>query len=419
MNRKIAPELNQINKIDLILPKKIDLGNNIDLFWINGIPDNTIKLDFIWNAGSKHQEKPLISQFCNHLIFSGSNDLPSNEIAEKIDELGGYLSHLQNKDHAGFTVFGLVDSILPIFDIIQTTFKLGFFPENELKKWSDIKKKEFELNEEKVSINARKLFTKNLFGNKHPYGKLATLSDFDNVKQKDLQHFFQKHYMGKKPTLFLVGNAPISLIENLEHFAKHFEEEENNTLKNRPNQTPGKTYLKKEGSVQTAIRIGKLLIHKKHPDFIPFQVLNTAFGGYFGSRLMKNIREDKGYTYGIGSGISVLEDSTFFFISTEVAVEKREATLKEIYFEMERLKTELIPDDELSVVKNYMLGSFLRNSDGAIAMMEKYKNCHLQNLEKNYYSNYLNAINKITSKRIQEVANQYFSFDDLTEVSFG
>jgi len=419
MNRTIAPELTPINNADLIFPKRIDLGNNIDLFWIDDIPDNTIKLDFIWNAGSKYQGKPLVSQFCNSLLFSGNDKLSSNEIAKNIDSLGGYLSHSQNKDHAGFTIFGLKDSIIPIFDIVQSSFELGFFPQIELDKWKVIKKKEFELNDEKISINAGKLFTKQLFGEDHSYGKLANIDDFDNVTQDDLRSFFRQKYIGAFPTIFLVGNAPDNLISNLKKFVNKFTKNETKFKKILPIQITGSSYITKKDAIQTAIRIGRLCIDKKHPDYVAFQILNTVFGGYFGSRLMKNIREDKGYTYGIGSGISVLEDSSYFFISTEVAIEKRKATLKEIYFEMSKLQTELIPHNELTVVKNYMLGSFLRNSDGAIAMMEKYKNIYLQNLSESYYFDYLNAINEVNSKKLQKVAVKYFNVNDLTEISFG
>lgn len=419
MNRKVAPKLSKIDQIDLILPEKIDLGNGIDLFLINDIPDNTVKLDLIWDSGSKHQTKPLVAHFCNDLLFSGNKEVSSKDISTKVDEFGGYLSHQIHKDHSGFTVFGLVDEISAIFNIVQSAFFSVDFIEPEIKKLQTIRKKEFELNEEKVSVNVRKLFIKRLVGDNHPYSKFASKTDFDLVQKSDLKTFYENQYIQKKPTLFLVGNVSQKFIIELKEFAKNFTETVSTFKCSAPIQKQGSTYETKKDAVQTAIRIGKLCIDKNDADFIPFQILNVVLGGYFGSRLMTNIREDKGYTYGIGSGISVFEELSYFFISTEVGIDKREATLKEIYFELDKLQTELIPESELTIVKNYMLGSFLRDSDGAIAMMEKYKNLHLQNLNQSYYNNYINTINNITSIKLQEVAKKHFSKVDFSEVSFG
>lgn len=419
MNRKIAPELSIIDQIELIFPERIDLGNGIDLVWMKNIPDNTVKLDIIWNAGSKYQLKPLIASFCNHLLLSGNKSISANEIAEEIDSLGGYVSHNQHKDHAGITAFGLTDSIDGIFDIIQSNLLQCIYPETEIEKWKEIKKKEFELNKEKVDVNARKLFTQNIFGINHPYGKIAKIADFDNVSQNDLQKFFQEKYMNNKPTIFLVGNVNQDFINKLTEFAQHFTDKNTENKIGFPIQRFGEIYKTKADAVQSAIRIGRLCIDKNHPDYITFQILNTILGGYFGSRLMANIREDKGYTYGIGSGISAFKDATYFFISTEVAREKRKETLNEIYFELRRLQTELVQVDELAVVKNYMLGALLRNSDGAIAMMEKYKNIYLQNLDESYYLNYIRGINSVTPEKLQAVAIQYFNKKDFTEISYG
>lgn len=419
MNRSKAPALNPIDSIDLIFPKRVDLGNGIDLFWMDDIPDETVKLDVIWDAGSKFQTKPLVASYTNQLLFSGNDQISSNQIAERIDVLGGYLNQSHHKDHASFSVFGLTDSMHAIFNLVQEYFQIATFPQAEIDKWTAIKQQEFQLNEEKVGVNARKMFTQQLFSENHPYGKLAKLADFTAVTQADLQSFFKAHYLGTKPTLFLVGNVSYQVIDQLKTFAQLFSDSTAPRQATTPTQTIGKQHQVKEKAVQSAIRVGKLTITKSHPDYIALQVLNTVLGGYFGSRLMANIREDKGYTYGIGSGLTALAEATYFFISTEVACDTREATLKEIYFEIDRLQTELIPKSELEVVKNYLLGSLLRNSDGAIAMMEKYKNIYLQNLSESYYTDYVQGINSITPKILKEVAQKHLATESMTEVSFG
>ena len=215
--------------------------------------------------------------------MSGNDSTSANQIAGEIDSLGGYISHNQHKDHAGLTIFGLTDSIESIFNIIQSNLMHGSFPKTEIAKWREIKRKEFELNEEKVSTNARKLFTKNIFGAQHPYGKLAVIKDFDRVSQADLKQFF------------IQGNVSESFVKKLKQFASSFSESKITYNCSEPHQKTGEIYETKENAVQTAIRIGRLCIHKKHPDNIALQVLNTVLGGYFGSRLMALGREFRPY----------------------------------------------------------------------------------------------------------------------------
>ncbi|MDX1350914.1 MAG: pitrilysin family protein [Putridiphycobacter sp.] len=419
MNRLIAPVIQHINQVDLIFPNRIDLGNNVNLFWLKDIPDDTVKLDFIWNAGSIHQHKPLVASFCNQLLFSGNNTTTSKAIADNIDQYGGYLSHNFGKDLAGFSVFALVDTIGEVFSTIASSFQHGYFPEKEIAKWQEIKKKDYVLNEEKVSVNARKLFTKHLFGDQHPYGRLAVLEDYENIQRADIRNFYTEHYLSTKPSIFLVGNVDEAFITKLKSFAQLFTNQQSAVIPNNIIQSTGQFYKEKPKAIQSAIRIGRLIVNKKHDDYIALQVLNTILGGYFGSRLMANIREDKGFTYGIGSSIVALEEATYFAISTEVGIASRTAALTEIYNELKRLQTELVPNEELQVVKNYMLGSFLRNTDGAIAMMEKYKAIYLQDLNESYYTDYINGVHEMTAEKLLTVAKKYFNKNDFLEISYG
>ncbi len=419
MDRSVAPQINPIKSNTLIFPNRIELSEYVDLYWIDDVKDNTVKIDFLWDAGSKYQSGPLISSFCNQMLLSGNDEWHSNEISEEIDSLGGYVSMEHNFDHAGFTLFGLTHHIGKIFDIAQSAFNIAAFPDTEIDKLSKIKQKQFEHNLEKVNVNARRQFIEKTFGKNHPYGKLAELNDFTNIKRSDLINYYNQFYLSATPTLFLVGNVSQDFIESLKLWAQQF----NLTKPTYPNYTfkqeNGQFYTEKQDAIQTAIRIGRPVMKKRHQDYFHFQILNTVLGGYFGSRLMKNIREDKGYTYGIGSGIASLEEASYFFISTEVAKEKRIDTVKEIHYEINKLKTELIPDSELEKVKNYILGESLRNSDGAIAMMEKYKNIYFNNLSESYYTDFINSVRDCTAQQLRELANSYFGLSEFTEVSYG
>lgn len=178
-------------------------------------------------------------------------------------------------------------------------------------------------------------------------------------------------------------------------------------------------YIEKSDALQSAIRLGTKLINRTHPDFPALQVVNTILGGYFGSRLMANIREDKGYTYGIGSGMSSMKYSGAIFIATEVGADVTRLAMTEIEKEIRILKTELVSDEELSLVKNYMLGSLLGSLENVFSHADKFKNVYLSGLDFEYYDRYTEVIRNITAKDVLTLADQYLSFDQFYKVIVG
>ena len=181
----------------------------------------------------------------------------------------------------------------------------------------------------------------------------------------------------------------------------------------------GAYYEEKKDALQSAIRIGKRLFTKPHPDYPAMLVLNTILGGYFGSRLMSNIREDKGYTYGIGSAIVSFSHAGYFTISTEVGAEVTKDAVKEIYFELKKLQTEKISDSELALVRNYMLGTFIRSIDGPFALADRFKGIHFSGLNYDYYDRYIETIRTISSEKLIELANKYWKKEEMIELVVG
>jgi len=168
--------------------------------------------------------------------------------------------------------------------------------------------------------------------------------------------------------------------------------------------------------VQGAIRIAREFPNRHHPDFQPVQVLNSLFGGFFGSRLMSNIREDKGYTYGIHSYILNHIATSAWMVSTEAGKEVCEATIKEVYNEMEDLRNELVDAEELQLVKNYLIGTVLGDLDGPFHIIGRWKNLILNGLDENYFYSSVDTIKHITAKQIQELANKYLQPEDFYEL---
>jgi predicted Zn-dependent peptidase len=186
---------------------------------------------------------------------------------------------------------------------------------------------------------------------------------------------------------------------------------------NREN--PEKVHLNKAGTVQTAIRIGSATINKRHPDYTGLKILDSILGGYFGSRLMKNIREEKGYTYGISSSLSSLDLSGYKVISTEVGQKYCQKTIDEIYKEIGILQKVPVSKEEMDVVRNYMSGEMVRMFDGPFALAESFKSAWEFGLDNRYYYSLYEKIKTITPDEITHLAKTYYNTDELYQITVG
>ena len=307
--------------------------------------------------------------------------------------------------------------------LFRSAFKDATYSQEEVTTYLVNKKQKFLVNSQKVDALARRIFSELLFGKKHPYGLEVKAEDYDLVKREDIISFYKKHYHYGNCTIMAAGKLPANLKEILNaHFGRDkwgtASKIEKTHVKAEPT-TQREHYVERADAVQSAIRVGRRLFNKTHEDYFKFQVLNTILGGYFGSRLMANIREDKGYTYGIGSGLASLVHEGYFFISTEVGSDVTKNALEEIYKEIEKLQTELVSEEELETVINYILGQLLRSVEGPLALADKYRGIWEFGLGYDYYDRYFEAVKAVKPHELRDLANKYLKKADLTELVVG
>ncbi len=423
INRTIQPEIKSVDRIDLFEPKQITLDNGIPVYLIDTGTQELIKIDFIFNAGKWYEEQLLLADFTNNMLKEGTKNYTSQEIAEKIDYYGAHLDTSTGSDIASVSLYTLNKYLENVICVVEDVIKNPVFPEKELTTFIQNKKQEFLINNEKVRYIARRMFNKQIFGNRHPYGKTPAIEDFDKVTREELATYHIKHYTHSDCKIIVSGRIPANLISVLN---SHFGEKspsptkikiEKGNIEIMPEGV--KLHIKKANAVQSAIRIGRPLFNKIHPDFLKLKVVNTVLGGYFGSRLMTNIREDKGYTYGIGSAIVSLRNSGYFFIASEVGSDVTDLAINEVYTEIEKLQQEIVGDEELNLVRNYLLGSMLRNFDGPFPIAESFKSVLEYGLSSDYFQNYIDTIKSITPEEIRDLAQKYFDKNDLYELIVG
>jgi predicted Zn-dependent peptidase len=422
INRKIQPAINLLDKFDFHQPLVSKLDNKIPVYQlITGTQDIT-KIEFVFKAGSWFEDKVLVSKFTNKLLKEGTKSFTATTIHETIDYYGAHLETSSDKDMAYVALYSLNKHIDKLLPILEEVIFHPVFPENELLTRIQNKKQEYLINIQKVKYTARWKFNELIFGKSHPYGRFFDAGDFDNLKSLDLMNFHKCHYSAGNCFIIAAGKISDNLLTLLnKHFGKYNDRMSllNNRSFNIERIKDHKEHIIRDTAIQSAIRIGKVMINKGHPDYLKLKVLNTILGGYFGSRLMTNIREDKGYTYGIGSSIASLQNSGFFFISSEVGSDVTDDAIGEVYHEIGVLQEKKVPEKELNLVRNYMLGSFLRSLDGPFALSESYKNLIEYGLDSNYFRNYIETIKIITPEDIRVMAQTYFKKETLYELKVG
>jgi predicted Zn-dependent peptidase len=303
-----------------------------------------------------------------------------------------------------------------VFEIIQQ----ATFPKEEFDKEIAIEIQKSKLNWQKTAFSASQIFRSQLFPN-DPYGRVSNTESLQEITREDLVEFHQTCWLDKQPTIFLSGQISSDAIACVASLVEKSSKQSITTIE-RPSiiSTPAIcTHESRENALQCSIRMGQVSMNRQNTDYYKFSVLNTILGGFFGSRLQKNIREEKGFTYGISSSIVPLKRAGYWAVGTDVNKENAAETCSEIRREISELQANLIPSDELEIVKSYLMGSFTGELTQAFDIADKLKVIYLEGLPLDFYDHFQHQIMACTSKDLRELANQYLDPSNLHEVIVG
>lgn len=421
LNRTVAPAFKQVNDINFIKPAAKQLKNGLPVYIVNAGEQELVRIEFIFENVNWDAQKPLQAIAVNGLINSGTKKLTAKEIAEKVDYYGAFLQTEYGADLTAITLYSLTKHLPSVLPILWSVLNESVFPQHELDIYKQNQKQKLQVSLQKNDFLARKTFAHAIFG-QTPYGSDISLTNYDQLQQNDLLDYFKAAFQAKNCTIIIAGKFLDKDFEVLDGVFGGNWENVGAAVKNSfefEAQEGKDLYIEKPEALQSAIRMGNLSINRTHQDFPSLQILNCVFGGYFGSRLMANIREDKGYTYGIGSGIASLKHAGYFFLATEVGADVCASALTEIEKEINILRTDLIADEELDLVRNFMLGSLLGSLENAFSHADKFKNIHFAGLDYDYYDKYIHTVKNITAERLKVVANQYLDWNSMTRVVVG
>lgn len=423
LNRAQQPPIKITDNIDIPRPEFINLNNGARLIVINEGDVDVCRVDIIFDAGSRYQNKKLEATATASLLAEGTAKYNSHQIAEYFDFWGSFIGTRADKDFAKVTAFSLTKHLNQTLERLEHIVKEPTYPTNEVDVWTSRGKQNLTVELDKTSTLGRMELFKCIYGENHPYGMFAMPADYEKISSDNLLSFHANNLGSAGSTIILSGKVSDNQISAV---VKHFGETSwgkgrVDTLQvEESSPTLGKVFVSKPNAVQSAIRIGREVCQRTHPDSTDLSILNTILGGYFGSRLMKNIREDKGYTYGIGSYMVSLRDSTMLAITAEVGAKYTKDALTEIWKEVNKLKTEPVPVTELSKLQSHLMGEVLRSFNGPFATADSIIGLiNYNNLDYSLHDRLIKSIKHITQERIMQLANEWFDKDQMVECVVG
>jgi zinc protease len=420
LNRVIAPPIvDAVNfNLNLKAADRFTLRNGVEVYAINAGAEEVMSLEWVFYAGNWHEDQNLVAATTNFLLRNGTSAKTAFQINEHFEYYGSYLNRACQNETATITLHCLNKHIKELLPVVKELITDSIMPQEELDIFKQNMKQKLKVSLKKSDFVASRLIDVYLFGKDHPYGKYTSAEEYDALQREQLLKFYEQYYRNGKLILFAAGKLP----ENLEELLNtYFGDLPNKpvTLQQLPIQpaTEKKYRITNDpNGVQGSIRIARPFPNRHHPDFLKVQVLNALFGGFFGSRLMSNIREDKGYTYGIHSYLLNQIHDSAWMISTEAGKDVSEATIAEVYKEMKDLQEELVDEEDLLLVRNYMMGGILGDLDGPFQIIARWKNIVLNNLDEKYFYNSLNTIKTISAEEIRDLAKKYLNPEDFYEL---
>ena len=416
-----------IEQPKIITPRSVDMpratehraDNGVRVFVLNSDDFEVVRFTFVFRAGTSMQHKPFTASATANMLSEGSTTLSAQQIADELDFYGSYFDVNIDRDYSYISFVSLSKFFSKTANVASEILLRPAFEERELRTYCQKRKQSLAIERKKVEVQSRELFAQALFGKHHPYGISANGDCYDDVTREDIVSLYNELYTASNCFVVCSGRVDDEVLATIKAIAMALPMGNKPSIEFPEIETTYRNRCDIDTVLQSSIRIGRLLFTRTHPDFVGMQVVAAILGGYFGSRLMQNLREEHGYTYGVMAAMINFDREGYLAIATQLAREHRDDALSEIYKEIERLRTELISDEELQMVKNMMIGEVLRILDGPFGIADVTIENIMCNVDNRYTEQNVETIFAITPEEIQRLAKEYLKREDLIETVVG
>ena len=410
LDKSVSPQISSFTDLKFDYPSFVKLSNGLKLYVLNNGDQDVNRFEVMYRGGLLEETKPLQSFALASMLIHGSEEYLSQDVAEILDYNGSQLSATNHDNFTHISLNSLNKNFNTVLPVLKSILNAPSIPEREYEVLCSQVKSAYHTARQRVKYLAQMAGRKLYFGENHPFSHMICDDDVDNLTIEDIKSFHRKFYKPQNCVLLLsgkVGDEEISLIN------KYFGQEPNvgdiSEFVDSERQPSSKRTLvvDKEGALQSSVYMLHEAVPRNHPDYIKLRILITALGGYFGSRLMQNIREDKGYTYGINAMLVGRRSGAKIVITSECDTAYTYLLIEEVEKEIRKFHDKPIDEEELDIVKNYMLSDLAKTLDSPFSMASCVSSNILFSTGEDYFNRQVAEITKITAKELQEVANKY------------
>ncbi len=408
------------SQVDVATAERLPLKNGIDLYMLPSDDFEVLRISFVFRAGSAAQQVPFSASAAANLLAEESRGMTGAEIAEQLDYYGSWYDVNLDRDYAYINFATLSKFFDRTLAVAEQILLDPTFPEEELRSYCAKRRQRLAIERTKVDVQAREAFAKALFGARHPYGISSDEAEYDRLTRDAVVAFHTAHYTAENCVVVCSGRIGAHERQAIASLAERIPQRAAAAPAVFPEpQTTHAVFVEHPGAVQSSLRIGRLLFPRQHPDFVGMQVVATALGGYFGSRLMQNLREEHGYTYGAVAAMVNFERAGYFAVATQVGTDVTREALREIFHEIERLGEEPMSEEELCLVRNMMIGEMMRVLDGPFGIADVTIENILCGTDNTTIGENIRRIRRITPEEVRQLARRYLCREELVTVVAG
>ncbi len=423
--RKTAPAPLQAVPFNVPKPFKYELKNGLKIFIVEDKRFPLINFRLAFQKGDINDPENGIgvTSAMASMLNEGTEKHTSKQLAEKVERLGASLSVSAGSDNTIVKANTLSIYKSEILRLIAELVLTPTFPENELELYKQNAIEGLKYQRSQPDFLADEQVSRLIYGS-HPYGiNSPTKDDIKRLTREQLVDQHNKLFIPNNAMLIVIGDVESeSLVSEIEENLGNWEQGEIDTpeFSNFPSLDKRTlTIVDRPGSTQSNIVLANQAINRNHPDYFPAIVMNQILGAGASSRLFMNLREEKGYTYGAYSRIYSKRLGGSFEATSEVRTSVTDDSLKEFFYELNRIRDEKASDEELQDAKNYLTGVFPIRAETQTGLTNLIVSQLLYDLPENYLETYRDKINDVTLDQIQNVANKYVLPEKLAMVIVG
>lgn len=421
LDRTTPPPFHNTENIHLNPQKEFRLDNGIPFFCFENPQLDLIHLVIKIKAGALYEPQKRISNFCYNLLKESHPKKKGEAFEAYLDYYGTALNITAGINEITVKIQFPKNNAEAIIPEIAKLFVAPKYRKENLERYRAKNIKDWEYNARKVDFRASQFMFHHFFGKDFVFGKILEKSDFEAINLQQLEDYRRRSCCAENIRMFLAGNVDDALVGLIfTHFSQIQHGERTAALRyDNATYHPDRIHETWSDALQTAFVLCQPSPTFKDADIHRFRILNTLFCNYFGSRLMQNLRERNGYTYGIGGSPFYFDGGAVLSIDCEVNNKNAEAAIQACFDEMKRLQQEMVSDEELEIVRNYLFGSALRSIDGTVQYMQSYISWNDFGCNEERFYDYFETIKTISADDIHELANRYLREENFTVITVG